>query len=76
MTDFENDVISKLTRLEASMETIREALTRDYRVLHGNGQPGLVHRVSALELNWRWVKYLAGVVGAGIGFCVSLFTKN
>ena len=76
MTDFENDVISKLTKLEASMEAIKGALTRDYKVLHGNGQPGLVHRVSVLELNWRWVKYLAGVIGAGVGFCISLFTRN
>ena len=76
MTGFENDVISKLSKLEAAMEEIKGALTRDYKVLHGNGRPGLVHRVSVLELNWRWVKYLAGAIGAGVGFCVSLFTRN
>lgn len=76
MTDFENDVISKLIKLEAAMEEIKSALSRDYKLLHGNGRPGLVHRVSALELNWCWIKYLAGVIGAGVGFLVSFFTKN
>lgn len=76
MTDFETDVISKLTRLETAMEEIQNALARDYKVLHGNGRPGLVHRVSSLELNWRWIKYLAGAIGAGVGFLVSLLTKN
>ena len=76
MTGIDKEVIDRLARIETALEEIRDALGRDYKVLHGNGQPGLVHRVSALELNWRWVKWLAGIVGAGIGFLASFFTKN
>lgn len=76
MTKFEQDVISGLARLENEVKGIKEALERDRVILHGNGRPGLLHRVGALELNWRWVKWLAGVIGAGVGFLASFLTKN
>ena len=76
MTGSEKEVIERLTRIEGAIGEVQEALKRDYKVLHGNGQPGLVHRVAALELNWRWVKWLAGVIGAGGGFLASFLTKN
>lgn len=76
MTGSEKEVIERLTRIETALEEIRAALGRDYKVIHGNGSPGLLHRVAALELNWRWVKWLAGVIGAGVGFLASYFTKN
>ena len=76
MTHFESDVIDRLARMESAIEEIRGALGRDYKVIHGNGTPGLIHRVSALELNWRWIKWLAGVIGAGVGFLASFITKN
>lgn len=76
MTGSEKEVIERLTRIETTLGKIEEALKRDFTVLHGNGQPGLVHRVGVLELNWRWVKWLAGVIGAGVGFLLSFFSKN
>ena len=76
MTKFEQDVISGLARLENEVKGIKEALERDRVILHGNGRPGLLHRVAALELNWRWVKYLAGVIGASAGYVAAFFTKN
>ena len=76
MSGADKEVIERLTRIETTLGEIEKALKRDYTVLHGNGQPGLVHRVGVLELNWRWVKWLAGVIGAGVGFLASYFTKN
>ncbi|MBR0422942.1 MAG: hypothetical protein IJI85_10255 [Clostridia bacterium] len=76
MTGSEKEVIDRLARIESAIEDIKEALKRDYHLLHGNGRPGLEHRVGALELNWRWVKWLAGVIGAGVGFIASFLTKN
>jgi len=76
MTGIDKEVIERLTRIETAICEIDKALKRDYTVLHGNGQPGLVHRVGALELNWRWVKWLAGIIGAGVGYLASFITKN
>lgn len=76
MNGIDKEVIERLTRIEGAIDDIKEALKRDYKLLHGNGQPGLEHRVGALELNWRWVKWLAGVIGAGVGFIASFLTKN
>ena len=76
MTGTEKDVIDRLARIESAIDDIKEALKRDYRLLHGNGHPGLEHRVGALELNWRWVKWLAGIIGAGVGYLASFITKN
>ena len=56
-----------LAELKKKIEEIHEALSKDYKVLHGNGSPGLIHRVTVLEHNWGWVKWLAGIIGAGIG---------
>ena len=76
MTQYEREVIERLARMESEIGEIKGALERDRLILYGNDRPGLVNRVAALELNWRWVKWLAGIVGAGVGFLVSLFTKN
>ena len=43
----------------------------DYKVLHGNGQPGLISRITVIENNWGWMKWLAGIIGAIIGFVAS-----
>lgn len=42
MTDFERQVIETLTRLET-------IITDDHKILRGNGHPGIVDRVAALE---------------------------
>ena len=41
-TDFEREVIERLTSIEVKLDA-------DYRALHGNGKPGLLDRVNKLE---------------------------
>ena len=41
-SDFERDVIERLTSIEVKLDA-------DYRALHGNGKPGLIDRVNKLE---------------------------
>lgn len=47
MTDRERDTL--LIRMDERLKAIDGALARDYKCLHGNGQPGLVERVQKLE---------------------------
>ena len=42
MNTFEQDVIDRLGRIETKLDT-------DYRTLHGDGKPGLVDKLDALE---------------------------
>ena len=46
MTDTEKEL---LIRIDERTKDIQEALARDYKLLHGNGQPGLLERVQKLE---------------------------
>ena len=46
MTDSEKEL---LIRIDERTKDIQEALSRDYKCLHGNGQPGLIERVQVLE---------------------------
>lgn len=41
-SDFEREVIERLTSIEVKLDA-------DYRALHGNGKPGLLDRVNKLE---------------------------
>jgi hypothetical protein len=41
-SDFECEVIERLTSIEVKLDA-------DYRALHGNGKPGLIDRVNKLE---------------------------
>ena len=47
MTDRERDAL--LIRMDEKLKGIESALARDYKCLHGNGQPGLLERVQKLE---------------------------
>lgn len=38
-----------LGRMDERMGNIEEALKRDYHALHGNGQPGILDRLTKLE---------------------------
>lgn len=71
MTAFEKEMTEGLSEIKANIEAIKEALDKDYHALHGNGSPGLVQRVTELEHNWRWIKWLAGVIGAGVAYFVT-----
>ena len=68
---FQQEVIERLTELRGDVKTIKSNLAEDYKVLHGNGQPGLISRITVIENNWGWMKYLAGIIGAIIGFIAS-----
>ena len=76
MTQFERDVIESLSRIEEQNKTQFKRIEAIEKAVNGNGQPGLLQRVANLETNWRWVKWLAGIIGAGIGFLASFITKN
>lgn len=76
MTDFQQEVIDRLGRIEEQNKTLFNRITVMEKAMNGNGQPGLLTRVAALELNWRWIKWLAGAVGAGIGFLASMLYKH
>lgn len=47
MTNDERDEL--LIRMDERINTINEKLNTDYKHLHGNGSPGLIARVQALE---------------------------
>lgn len=72
MTKFEREVIERLTKIEERLTQVGE----DHKILHGNGQPGLIQRMTVLEHNWRWVRWLSGVIGAGVGVVLSLAAKK
>ena len=76
MTNFEREVIEKLTQLQADVDHIKSDLKEDYRVLYGNGQPGLISRVRDLEANWRWIKWVAGAIAAGVGFLTNIIAHH
>ena len=67
MTEFETKMTVGLAELKSKIEEIKEALDKDYHALHGNGHPGLIHRVTVLEHNMKWIKWIVGAIGTGIG---------
>lgn len=71
MTAFEKEVTEALAELKKEIQYIKEHLQNDYKALHGNGVPGLIQRVSILEHNTKWIKYLIGLVTAGLGYLAS-----
>lgn len=76
MNDFQQEVIDRLGRIEEQNKTLFNRITVMEKAMNGNGQPGLLTRVASLELNWRWAKWLTGVIGAGVGYVIAHFTKN
>ena len=71
MNDFEREVIERLSGIESDIKQIREDLIEDYKVLHGNGHPGLIHRVTVLEANQKAKENHYGVIAGIIGFIVN-----
>lgn len=65
---FQQEVIERLTELRGDVKTIKSNLAEDYKILHGNGQPGLISRMTVIENNWGWMRWLAGILGGIIGF--------
>jgi hypothetical protein len=76
LQQFQQEVIERLTELRGDVKTIKLNLAEDYKILHGNGNPGLISRITVIENNWGWMKWLAGIIGAVIGFVAStVFTR-
>lgn len=71
MNDFEREVIERLAGIESQIKTVREDLKEDYKVLHGNGTPGLIHRVTVLEAHQKEKDNHHGVLLAVVGFLVN-----
>lgn len=68
MTEFEKEVIDRLGRIETKLDT-------DGRHLYGNGKPGLVDRITAVEsdvavlkAHRSWVRdWLGWLLAGGVG---------
>ena len=73
---FEVDVIARLTAIQAEISSLKGKLNEDYKHLHGNGSPGLINRVSTLEQNFRWMRWIAAAIGAAIGSAVTYFSSK
>ena len=71
MTKFEQDVTRQLGELSTGIKAIQESLAKDYNHLHGNGKPGLLDRVKALE-DWRdSMQHHYGAVVAVVAFVIN-----
>lgn len=77
MTAFEKDVIDRLGRIE-------ERLTNDFRLIHGNGKPGIVDKVQNITTRIehlearekersRHTGLLAGVIGFIVNAIIALY---
>ena len=71
MNSYEKEVLERLTRIEENIKSVRNDLKEDYKILHGNGQPGLVHRVTVLETNQKAKENHFGIVAGIIGFIIN-----
>ena len=69
MTDAQRDEL--LIRMDERINTINEKLDTDYKHLHGNGQPGLISRVQALEDARAADAKHHGALWAVVGFLVN-----
>ncbi len=71
MNSFEKDVIERLSRIEENINKLKGDLKEDYKILHGNGQPGLIHRITVLEINQKAKENHYGMFAGIIGFIVN-----
>ena len=73
---FQQEVIERLSELRGDVKTIKSSLAENYKILHGNGQPGLISRITVIENNWGWLKWLAGTIGAIIGAIIGFVAST
>lgn len=78
MSDKDRDEL--LVRIDERLKGIHEALERDYKHLHGNGQPGLLTRVQKLEdihaNENRWTKKIAAVGAWLVSTGIAIFALS
>ncbi len=71
MSDFEREVIERLSGIESDIKQVHKDLKEDYRILHGNGHPGLIHRVTVLEAHQKAKENHVGIIAGIIGFVIN-----
>lgn len=75
MTDRERDEM--LIRMDERLHEIYKALDRDYKHIHGNGQPGLLTRVQQLEdihaNDNKWTKKAGGFLAWIASTAIAIF---
>ena len=69
MTNEERDEL--LIRMDERLAVINEKLATDYRHIHGNGHPGLLARVQALEDQHKGESKHLGAVAVVVGFLIT-----
>ena len=72
---FSRKVIERLTELGGRQDDQIEP-GRGLQDFTWNGQPGLISRITVIENNWGWMKWLAGIIGAIIGFIASTIVTS
>lgn len=72
MTNDERDEL--LIRIDERLKDIREDLKHDYKILHGNGQPGLISKVQALEDQHKSESKHLGIIAGIIAWAITTIT--
>ena len=60
------DTQKMFTRIEGKLGKIEGMLEDDHKAIFGNGQPGLIERVTRLETKVAIFAAVAGLIGSGI----------
>lgn len=68
MTPDELATQKMLTSLATDIAEIKTIVKQDHKTIHGNGQPGLIERVSKLETK-------VGIIAAGAGILCSVVAE-
>lgn len=66
-------ILERVTRIEEQNKTIFNALKDANRILNGNGQPGLVARVTTLEEKHNGASRVVSVLGWLATFLLALY---
>ena len=56
----------QLSQLLLDIGEIKRIVKDDHKAIRGNGQPGLIERVTRLETKVSIVAAIAGIIGSGI----------
>lgn len=56
----------QLSQLLLDIGEIKRIVKDDHKAIRGNGQPGLIERVTRLETKVSIVAAVAGIIGSGI----------
>ncbi len=86
MTENERDNL--ILKIASDLEVIKHDLAQDFRILHGNGKPGLIEEVQELktqvqllkqsQAGWKQILHYVGSILSGglVGWFSSLLTRS